>query len=212
MNSLTISIFGNQTFLNIVNELTLFADYKFVNFTDLQLCIKESKKNNYLIIFFKNIENQKMYNEIIKENLPLIIINSGKKKQVKVSSELVDNLYMPFRVANLQNKIISLSAKNEFNKASIINLGSYIIDKNQRKIKKDKVDLQLSEKEVNFLVLFSENKKPIDRNFVLKNVWNYSSESETHTVETHIHRLRKKIFEKFGDNNFIKNNSKGYYI
>ena len=70
----------------------------------------------------------------------------------------------------------------------------------------------MSEKEINFLILFSENKEPISRSLVLKNVWNYSSESETHTVETHIHRLRKKILEKFGDNAFIKNNNKGYYI
>ena len=61
-------------------------------------------------------------------------------------------------------------------------------------------------------ILFSKSKKPITRHFVLTNVWHYSSESETHTVETHIHRLRKKILEKFGDNNFIKNNKKGYYI
>ena len=60
--------------------------------------------------------------------------------------------------------------------------------------------------------LFSKSKEPISRNLVLKNVWNYSEETETHTVETHIHRLRKKILEKFGDNNFIKNDNKGYYI
>ena len=74
------------------------------------------------------------------------------------------------------------------------------------------MELQLSEKEVNFLILFSKTKKPINRNLVLKEVWNYSEETETHTVETHIHRLRKKILEKFGDENFIKNNNKGYYI
>ena len=60
--------------------------------------------------------------------------------------------------------------------------------------------------------MFSESKEAISRSLVLKNVWNYSSESETHTVETHIHRLRKKILKKFGDNNFIKNTNKGYYI
>ena len=70
----------------------------------------------------------------------------------------------------------------------------------------------MSEKEINFLILFSESKEAISRSLVLKNVWNYSSESETHTVETHIYRLRKKIFEKFGDDNFIKNNNEGYYI
>jgi len=88
----------------------------------------------------------------------------------------------------------------------------YVIDKNERKIRKNDIELRLSEKEINFLILFSKTKEPISRNLVLKNVWNYSSESETHTVETHIHRLRKKILEKFGDDNFIKNNNKGYYI
>ena len=88
----------------------------------------------------------------------------------------------------------------------------YIIDRNERKIKKNNLELDLSEKEVNFLILFSESQGPIKRNFFLKNLWKYSESSETHTVETHIHRLRKKILEKFGDNNFIKNNDKGYYI
>ena len=58
----------------------------------------------------------------------------------------------------------------------------------------------------------SKNTNPVSRKEVLKNVWNYSAETDTHTVETHIHRLRKKILEKFDDNNFIKNNKEGYFI
>jgi DNA-binding response OmpR family regulator len=103
-------------------------------------------------------------------------------------------------------------AKNEFKKNSLIKLLDYTIDKNERKIKKNNSELQLSEKEIDFLILFSETKEPLSRDLVLKKVWNYSSESETHTLETHIHRLRKKILEKFNDNNFIKNNNKGYFI
>ena len=80
------------------------------------------------------------------------------------------------------------------------------------RLKKKNLELYLTEKEINFLILFSQSDKPVTRNFILKNVWNYSSETDTHTVETHIHRLRKKIFEKFGDKNFIKNNKQGYYI
>ena len=118
----------------------------------------------------------------------------------------------PFTLIDFEKKITSLIAKNEFKKNSLINLNGYTIDKNERKISKNNLELPLSEKEVSFLILFSQNKNPISRNIVLKSVWNYSSESETHTVETHIHRLRKKILEKFGDNNFIKNNNKGYYI
>ena len=103
-------------------------------------------------------------------------------------------------------------ARSKFRKRSLINLSGYIIDKNERKIKKNDLELQLTEKEINFLILFSQTTKPISRNLVLKTVWNYSAEADTHTVETHIHRLRKKILEKFDDKNFIKNNDKGYYI
>ena len=100
---------------------------------------------------------------------------------------------MPLRILDFEKKIISLIAKYEFKKNSLISLGDYIVDKNERKIKKNKLELQLSEKEIDFLVLFSKENRPINRNLVLKKVWKYSEESETHKVETHIHRLRKKI-------------------
>ena len=129
-----------------------------------------------------------------------------------VTTELNEQLNMPFTILELEKKVISLIAKNEFKNNSLIQLNDYIINKNERKIKKNDSELRLSEKEINFLILFSKIREPISRNLVLKNVWNYSSESETHTVETHIHRLRKKILKKFGDDNFIKNNNKGYYI
>ena len=119
---------------------------------------------------------------------------------------------MPFTILDFEKKVISLIAKNEFKKNSLINLSGYVIDKNERKIKKNNLELKLSEKEINFLILFSQTQKPISRNLVLKKVWNYSEKTETHTIETHVHRLRKKISEKFGDDAFIKNNSKGYYI
>ena len=128
------------------------------------------------------------------------------------SGRLVEQLKIPFTILELEKKITSLLAKNEFKRNSLIQLADYTIDKNERKIKKNKLELQLSEKEINFLILFSRSKEPVSKNIVLKNVWNYSSESETHTVETHIHRLRKKILKKFGDDNFIKNNNEGYYI
>ena len=126
--------------------------------------------------------------------------------------ELREQLNMPFSILEFEKKLISLIAKYKFKKNSLIQLNEYIIDKNERNIKKNNLQLKLSEKEINFLILFSKDKEPINRNLVLKKVWNYSSSSQTHTVETHIHRLRKKILEKFGDDNFIKNNNKGYFI
>ena len=70
----------------------------------------------------------------------------------------------------------------------------------------------MTEKEIKLLELFLINKKPISKDKILISVWNYSSEADTHTVETHIYRLRKKISEEFMDENFIQNNKDGYFL
>ena len=212
MTNVTISIFGNKIFSEILNEMRLFSKYKIKYYEDLNLCLDDAKKKNYLVIFFVSGLDKNFYNEIKKNNFPLIFVNESSYVKNILSDELNDQLNMPFAILDFKKKIINAFAKNEFKKNSLIYLNNYIIDKNERKIKKNNLELQLSEKEISFLILFSKNKEPISRSLVLKNVWNYSPESETHTVETHIHRLRKKILEKFDDNNFIKNNNKGYYI
>ena len=207
MNNFNISIFNNKTFFEIIKEIKLFSNYKINHYEDLNLCVKDAEKGNHLVVFF-----DKSSEEINKYNFPSILAIKSMNKTDKFSSILNEEIKVPFTIFDFKEKIISAIAKNEFKKNSLINLKGYTIDKNERKIKKNNLELQLSEKEVNFLILFSESKDPIKRNLVLKKVWNYSHETETHTVETHIHRLRKKILDKFKDNNFIKNNKKGYYI
>ena len=211
-STLTISIFGNKIFSEILNEMKLFSEYKIEYYENLNLCVRNAEKKNQLVVFFVSETNKNFFYEIKKNNYPLICVGESSVLKNILSVEFSDQLNMPFTILDFKKKVITAIAKNEFKKNSLIHLSVYIIDKNVRKIKKNNLELQLSEKEINFLVLFSKNKKPISRNLVLKNVWNYSAESETHTVETHIHRLRKKILEKFGDNNFIKNDNKGYYI
>ena len=212
MSNSTISIFGNKIFLEIINEIKLFSKFKINYYEDLDLCIKDAEKQNLLVIFFVSKKDISFFSKSRINNFPSILITESSTLKNMFSYELRDQLNMPFSILEFEKKVISLIAKNEFKKNSLIQLKDYIIDKNERKIKKNDLELQLSEKEINFLILFSKSKEPISRNLVLKNVWNYSLESETHTVETHIHRLRKKILKKFGDDNFIKNNNKGYYI
>tara|TARA_B100000315_G_scaffold11379_1_gene11009 strand:+ start:84 stop:722 length:639 start_codon:yes stop_codon:yes gene_type:complete len=212
MTNSTISIFGNKIFLEIINEVKLFSKFKIQYYEDLNLCEQDAEKHNTLAIFFVGKKDISSFRKNKINNFPSILITESSIPKSMFSSELREQLKMPFTILEFEKKVISLLAKNEFRKNSLIQLDDYIIDKNERKIKKNDLELQLSEKEINFLILFSKNKEPISRNLVLKNVWHYSSKTETHTVETHIHRLRKKILEKFGDDNFIKNNNKGYYI
>ena len=212
MSNLTISIFGNRTFSEILQEVKLFSKYKIKHYEELKLCLSTNNDEDKLIILFSSKLNNNDYINLNKNNFPLIIIHNSKIIKKKMPLDLMEKINIPFRIFDLYKKIIFLTSKYQFKKSSLINLNDYIIDKNERKIKRNNLELKLTEKEINFLILFSKSSKPVSRSFVLKNVWNYSSQSETHTVETHIHRLRKKILNKFKDKNFIKNNNDGYYI
>ena len=207
MSNFNISILSNKIFSEIVREIKLFSKYKIKYYSDIDLWIKDSKKENQIVVLFENFSNKDKIN-----NFPSILITKSSEKIKKSALSTDEFLKMPFKILDFEKKIISVLAKHEFKRNSLILLSGYTIDKNERKIKKNNLELQLSEKEIDFLILFSKSNNPINRNLVLKKVWKYSDESETHTVETHIHRLRKKILEKFGDKNFIKNNEKGYYI
>jgi len=211
MDNFNISIFENKVFLEIINEIKLFSKFKITLCEDLNLCIKKAEKGNQLVIFFDTNSNKNLLKKLQLSSFPKILIDKSLVSK-NLCGEFSEQLIIPFTILEFNKKVTSLIAKHEFKKNSLINLCGYIIDKNERKIKKNNLYLQLSEKEISFLILFSKNNEPISRNLVLKKVWNYSSESETHTVETHIHRLRKKILKKFGDDNFIKNSNKGYYI
>ena len=89
---------------------------------------------------------------------------------------------------------------------------SYFLNKNEKKLSKSDNFILLTEKEVQLLELFLNTKKPISKENILSSVWNYSADADTHTVETHIYRLRKKIADKFMDVKFILNNKDGYYL
>ena len=207
MDKFNISIFDNKTFFKIIKEINLFSKYKINHYDNLDLCINDAKNFNHVVVFFTN-----SLNKIDKWKFPLILAFKSSDNMSSFSNIPYEKIKIPFAILDFKKKVISAIAKSKFKKNSLINLRGYVIDKNERKIKKNNLELQLSEKEIDFLVLFSETNYPIKRDLVLKKVWNYSQETETHTVETHVHRLRKKILDKFHDNDFIKNNKKGYYI
>ena len=212
MSNITIPVFANQIFIEIIKELIIFSKFKFEFYSNKDFIKKDFKKNDKLVILFLNQDDKKNYKQAIKLDFPLIILKKNSNFIKIFQGDFIEQMNMPFSIIELDKKIVSLLAKYQFNLTSLINLNDYLINKNERKITKGKIELQLTEKEIDFLILFYNNKKPLSRNFILENVWQYSPESDTHTVETHIHRLRKKILEKFSDKNFIKNNEKGYYI
>ena len=102
--------------------------------------------------------------------------------------------------------------KKKFSQNSSIKVKNYLLNKMKKNYQNQKEFIILTEKEIQLLELFLNNKKPISKDNILSSVWNYSSDADTHTVETHIYRLRKKIADKFMDEKFILINKDGYYL
>ena len=121
-------------------------------------------------------------------------------------------LILPTSVDEINKIVENEIAKKKFNRNSSINVKSYTLDKNEKKLFKENMFVVLTEKEIQLIELFLYSKKPISKDKILSSVWNYSSDADTHTVETQIYRLRKKINEKFLDSKFILNDKEGYYL
>ena len=143
--------------------------------------------------------------------IPKILIKKEKEKE-KTKYQFDFEATLPINLIEFKQTIIDLSQKFKFNKNSLIKIKDYILDKNERILIKNSKKIQITEKEVYFIETLFLSTKPLNKNFILENVWKYSKGTDTHTVETHIYRLRQKIKNYFNDNNFIKHTDKGYSI
>ena len=135
MSNLTISIIGNQTFSEIINELKLFSKYKVRFYDNLNLFLSNPVLNNQVIIFVNTDKTKNDYVRIKEKKFPLIIINKSLSKKT-TSNRLEEIINIPFKVLDLEKKIVSLIAKFKFREYSLISLRGYTIDKNERRLKK----------------------------------------------------------------------------
>ena len=180
-------IFQNKEFFNILNEINKNLDFN-VEFCDQENQLKNFDKDNsidYLILCKNKISNLK--NQIVIDRFPISI------------NDLKQTLNINF-------------LKSKFTQQSKIDLGRYNLDLNSRILKQNEKELELTEKESSILIFLKQSTEPVKINKLQEKVWGYNSKLETHTVETHIYRLRKKINDKFNDNEFIISDKKGYFL
>ena len=118
----------------------------------------------------------------------------------------------PVHLNKLIDKINVHLIQHQYNFKSNLNIKNYILNINSRTVFKDNKELKLTEKEIDIILFLNKNKKPQKIDVLQSQIWKYSTDLETHTVETHVYRLRKKIKDKFNDENFIISSEKGYLI
>ncbi len=179
-------IYKFKELYHILNELGLDLNFK-ITYVDNENSLNEKVKNsnNYLIISNKKYPN--FGNQFVLDNTPINIF------------KLIEKINIEF-------------LKMQFNSQSEMKVNNYTIDLNARKMLIDNTKLKLTEKEINTIIYLSKSNEPVSIDELQQKVWSYQSDIESHTVETHIYRLRKKILNTFKDNEFIISKKNGYQI
>ena len=182
MSSKTL-IVNHKHLYDILNEISENINFKVINGLDKDTDYKQFK--NYIFLSTKKEKSEKNH---------LIITE------------------FPFKIKNLIEIININFLQKNYSLQSNIKVGEYELDLNSRILKTNNVSLDLTEMEANVILFIKKSNKAIKIKDLQKNVWHQAAGLETHTVETHIYRLRKKIKEKFQDDNFIKSTKNGYEI
>ena len=181
-----------------------------VNFNSLYKILEEIKDN--LSFDIKNCQDENIFLKQYEKNIKnsLIVTNHNTKNLDKKNVLILNNF--PIEIKKLVESINISLIKLKFNNQSKINIKSYELNLNSKIFSKNNVGLKLTEKEINIILYLSANKNKHNVIDLQRNIWGYSSELETHTVETHIYRLRKKINDKFNDKDLIVSHNEGYFI
>ncbi len=193
MSKSVVNIIDFPILYNVLFEVKDFLNFEVVNYENENVFLEKIEKENLI----------KNYTIVTKTLLNNKIINQK-------SIIYLDN--KPINFISLIDKINTNLLKQRFSFQSNIHIKNYSLNLNSRVISKNENELKLTEREIEIILFLNDKKKPQNINILQKEVWSYVTDLETHTVETHIYRLRKKISDKFKDNDFILSSKEGYSI
>jgi DNA-binding response OmpR family regulator len=186
-----------------------------INFNSLYEILDEIKENlSFKII---KVENEKYFEKKLDlDRLDHLVISKTDRKLL-LNNNTTDKNFLDFNDLPLSfKKLLELInvklIKLKFNQQSKVKIKGYELNLNSKFFSKDNLKLKLTEKEIQIILYLNNKKIKHDVADLQKNIWDYSTDMETHTVETHIYRLRKKISDLFKDEKFILSHKNGYFI
>ena len=186
-----------------------------INFNSLYEILDEIKENlSFKIIKFENEENFKKKLDL--DRIDCLIISKTDHKLL-LNDNITDKIFLdlndlPLSLKKLLELINIKLIKLKFNQQSKVIIKGYELNLNSKFFSKGSLNLKLTEKEIEVILYLNNTKIKHNVADLQKNIWGYSADMETHTVETHIYRLRKKISDLFEDEKFILSHKNGYFI
>jgi len=198
---------------NILDEIKDNLSFKVANFNkedEFLKLLNANKTDNKKIFIITTIHKKDFF---LKKNFNLKNIFFFLENNGKQNFNPNYNIFKyPINIYNLIEKINIQLIKQKYDFQSKIKLKNYSLDLNSRTITKNSINLKLTEREMDIILFLNDSGKPQKINVLQNQVWRYLHKLETHTVETHIYRLRKKMNDNFKDDNFIISSDDGYFI
>ena len=195
MNKQKVYTVNSLNLYNILEEIKDYLNFN-IEFIDIsKFSRKDFENNNFQSSLFLVLEKDKLKADKVLDMKNIIYLKDS-----------------PISLSKLVEKVNIFSLKFNFKSQSKIEVNDYVVDINERKITKNNNELKLTEREIEIILFLNKKETPQNVDSLQTQIWKQKKELETHTVETHIYRLRKKINEKFNDDNFIKSNEVGYFI
>ena len=198
---------------NILDEIKDNLSFKVANFNNEDEFLKFLNENNEERKNFFIITTIDKKNFFLKRNFNIknifFFLENNSEKNFNPNYNIFK---YPIEIYHLIEKINIQLIKQKYDFQSKIKLKNYSLDLNSRTIIKNSISLKLTEREMDIILFLNDSKKPQKINILQNQVWRYLYKLETHTVETHIYRLRKKMSDNFKDDNFIISSDSGYFI
>ena len=158
----------------------------------------------------KQIEEDKKF---LENSVILVIQKDFSSLKTKIDEKKIYCITkFPIKISYLIDQLNARLIQQNYSAQSNININKYTLDINSRILKKSDHELKLTEREIDTILFLKNKNKPVKVGVLQKKVWKYAEDLETHTVETHIYRLRKKIKDTFNDDTFIQSKKDGYII
>ena len=189
-------IINLSNFYDIISEFKEHIGYEILKFDNKEIFFDKYKSESI------SIENSIL---VVHEKDHTFFVKNINEEQIIKFKPPVDIFSF---IENLNVRFIQKKYQDQSN----VNVKDFFLDTNSRELKKGKSSLKLTERETDMILFLNNSKKPVNIETLEKEIWQHSSELETHTVETHIYRLRKKIKAEFGNDELIKSNKDGYTI
>ena len=194
----SVSLVEFSKLYNILYEINDLFSFNIFNYQNSKEFLKEIESNN----------DECVNSTIIVDKKDHVLMSNNK---ININNILVMDTW-PLKIEKLLDKINTQLIKQKYNFHSKLDIKNYTLNFNSRIISNKMKELKLTEREIDIILFLKDNSNPQSVSMLQNKVWGYSSDLETHTVETHIYRLRKKIKDKFDDENFIISEDAGYKI